>query len=229
MARRAPCVRFSAPHEASTTFVCMTSADFMRQAYTSSTQSFQDAQRRMLIHFSIWILSYLTLRSRKFPGVCLFSEIYQGTAQRPTPYRSLHLTTSPVTGPVARFARQIAGHGYIVAAPSSYHDFTGPEPLKYDVADTDRGNKYKFEKVYNRLSPQPTPQKPQTPNKIKVHINVYNRLSSLTMPIHTAPSTTSSPYPPVPASSAQQACVSAATSPSAPRYYPSLSNNQTTF
>ncbi|KAF5971655.1 carboxymethylenebutenolidase [Fusarium coicis] len=59
----------------------------------------------------------------RFPGVSLFSEIYQ------------------VTGPVARFARQIAGQGYIVAAPSSYHDFTGPEPLKYDAEDTDRGNK----------------------------------------------------------------------------------------
>jgi carboxymethylenebutenolidase len=61
--------------------------------------------------------------------VSLFSEIYQ------------------VTGPVARFARQIAGQGYIVAAPSSYHDFTGPEPLKYDVEDTDRGNKFKIEKT----------------------------------------------------------------------------------
>lgn len=39
---------------------------------------------------------------------------------------------SQVTGPVERFARQIAGHGYIVAAPSSYHDFTGPEALTYD-------------------------------------------------------------------------------------------------
>ncbi|KAF2969894.1 hypothetical protein GQX73_g3667 [Xylaria multiplex] len=47
----------------------------------------------------------------RFPGVVLFSEIYQ------------------VTGPVERFARQIAGQGYIVAAPSSYHDFTGPEAL----------------------------------------------------------------------------------------------------
>ncbi|KAK2612563.1 hypothetical protein QQS21_001501 [Conoideocrella luteorostrata] len=65
----------------------------------------------------------------RFPGVCLFSEIYQ------------------VTGPVARFARQIAGQGYIVAAPSSYHDFVGPEPLSYDVADTDRGNKFKIEKT----------------------------------------------------------------------------------
>ncbi|KAG8418832.1 hypothetical protein J3459_011960 [Metarhizium acridum] len=52
-----------------------------------------------------------------------------------------------VTGPVARFARQIAGQGYIVAAPSSYHDFVGPEPLKYDVEDTDRGNKFKIEKT----------------------------------------------------------------------------------
>ncbi|KAG5663824.1 hypothetical protein KAF25_006409 [Fusarium avenaceum] len=65
----------------------------------------------------------------RFPGVSLFSEIYQ------------------VTGPVARFARQIAGQGYIVAAPSSYHDFTGPEPLKYDAEDTDRGNRFKIEKT----------------------------------------------------------------------------------
>ncbi|KAF7548556.1 hypothetical protein G7046_g8635 [Stylonectria norvegica] len=55
--------------------------------------------------------------------------------------------TPTLTGPVARFARQIAGQGYIVAAPSSYHDFTGPEPLKYDNADTDRGNQFKIEKT----------------------------------------------------------------------------------
>ncbi|KAL2259196.1 hypothetical protein VTK26DRAFT_7200 [Humicola hyalothermophila] len=65
----------------------------------------------------------------RFPGVVLFSEIYQ------------------VTGPVARFARQIAGHGYIVAAPSSYHDFTGPEPLAYDVPGTDQGNEWKITKT----------------------------------------------------------------------------------
>ena len=59
----------------------------------------------------------------------LFSEIYQ------------------VTGPVARFARQIAGQGYIVAAPSSYHDFTGPEPLAYDVPGTDQGNEWKVVKA----------------------------------------------------------------------------------
>jgi hypothetical protein len=52
-----------------------------------------------------------------------------------------------VTGPVARFARQIAGQGYICAAPSSYHEFTGPEPLKYDAEDTDKGNAWKIGKV----------------------------------------------------------------------------------
>lgn len=51
-----------------------------------------------------------------------------------------------VTGPVARFARQIAGHGYIAAAPSSYHEFTGPEPLAYDGPGTDKGNAWKVEK-----------------------------------------------------------------------------------
>ncbi|KAK4122523.1 alpha/beta-hydrolase [Parathielavia appendiculata] len=65
----------------------------------------------------------------RFPGVVVFSEIYQ------------------VTGPVARFARQIAGQGYIVAAPSSYHDFTGPEPLAYDVPGTDQGNEWKITKA----------------------------------------------------------------------------------
>ena len=58
-----------------------------------------------------------------------------------------------VTGPVARFARQIAGQGYIVAAPSSYHDFTGPEPLAYDVPGTDQGNEWKIKKVRIRRTP----------------------------------------------------------------------------
>ncbi|KAL8712867.1 MAG: hypothetical protein Q9220_003075 [cf. Caloplaca sp. 1 TL-2023] len=51
-----------------------------------------------------------------------------------------------MTGPVARFARNIAGHGYIVAAPSSYHEFTGPEPLAYDGPGTDEGNAFKIRK-----------------------------------------------------------------------------------
>lgn len=52
-----------------------------------------------------------------------------------------------MTGPVARFARQISGHGFIAAAPSSYHEFTGPAPLAYDAADTDRGNAWKVAKT----------------------------------------------------------------------------------
>ncbi|KAJ9644358.1 hypothetical protein H2204_001710 [Knufia peltigerae] len=64
----------------------------------------------------------------KFPGVVVFSEIYQ------------------VTGPVTRFARQIAGQGYIVALPSFYHEFTGPEPLSYDGPGTDAGNTWKITK-----------------------------------------------------------------------------------
>ncbi|KAK5798329.1 hypothetical protein VI817_004620 [Penicillium citrinum] len=64
----------------------------------------------------------------RFPGVVVFSEIYQ------------------VTGPVARFARQIAGQGYICAAPSSYHEFTGPEALQYNAEDTDKGNAWKIGK-----------------------------------------------------------------------------------
>jgi hypothetical protein len=47
---------------------------------------------------------------------------------------------------VQRFARQIASHGYIVAAPSSYHEFTGPEALAYDGPGTDAGNAWKIEK-----------------------------------------------------------------------------------
>lgn len=65
----------------------------------------------------------------RFPGVVCFSEIYQ------------------VTGPVERFAGQIASHGYVVACPSSFHEFEGPEPIPYDAEGTDRGNTYKIEKT----------------------------------------------------------------------------------
>jgi len=64
----------------------------------------------------------------RFPGVVCFSEIYQ------------------VTGPVERFAGQIASHGYVVACPSTYHEFESPDPIPYDIEGTNRGNKYKIEK-----------------------------------------------------------------------------------
>jgi len=64
-----------------------------------------------------------------FPGLILFSEIYQ------------------VTGPIARTARRLASQGFIVCAPEVYHEF---EPagcaLAYDTEGTDKGNRYKIEK-----------------------------------------------------------------------------------
>jgi len=66
----------------------------------------------------------------KFPGLILFAEIYQ------------------MTGPIARTARQLAGHGYVVAVPEIYHDFEPPgSPFQYNQADTDKGNRYKIEKT----------------------------------------------------------------------------------
>lgn len=64
----------------------------------------------------------------KFPGVLVFSEIYQ------------------VTGPVRRFAQRIAAQGYVVVAPAIYHNFVGPEALAYDAEGTDMGNEFKIKK-----------------------------------------------------------------------------------
>lgn len=52
-----------------------------------------------------------------------------------------------MTGPVERFASNIASEGYVVALPSSFHEFEGPEAIPYDTEGTDRGNKYKAEKT----------------------------------------------------------------------------------
>jgi carboxymethylenebutenolidase len=64
-----------------------------------------------------------------YPGVLLFSEIYQ------------------VTGPIRRTARILASRGYLVAAPEVYHE---REPagtaLAYDKEGTDKGNRYKVDK-----------------------------------------------------------------------------------
>lgn len=65
----------------------------------------------------------------RYPGVILFSEIFQ------------------VTGPIRRTAAMIAGQGYLVAVPEVYHEF---EPagtvLPYDQAGADKGNEYKYAK-----------------------------------------------------------------------------------
>ena len=65
----------------------------------------------------------------RFPGLVLYSEIYQ------------------VTAPIRRLAAMLAGNGFVVAVPEVYHEY---EPagtvLAYDPAGTDRGNDLKFTK-----------------------------------------------------------------------------------
>ncbi len=66
----------------------------------------------------------------KYPGVVLFAEIYQ------------------MTEPIARTATMLAGHGFVVAVPDVYHEFTEPgEAFNYDKPGTDRGNELKTTKT----------------------------------------------------------------------------------
>ena len=65
----------------------------------------------------------------KYPGIVFYSEIFQ------------------VTGPIARTAALLAGHGYVVAIPEIYHEFEAPgEVFPYNQAGTDRGNVLKTTK-----------------------------------------------------------------------------------
>ena len=65
----------------------------------------------------------------RYPGIVLFSEIFQ------------------VTGPIRRTAAFLAGHGYVVAVPEVYHEL---EPagsvIPYDQDGADRGNAHKIAK-----------------------------------------------------------------------------------
>lgn len=65
----------------------------------------------------------------RYPGLLLYSEIFQ------------------VTAPIRRTAAFLAGHGFIVAVPEIYHEY---EPagtiLAYDQAGADRGNALKTQK-----------------------------------------------------------------------------------
>ncbi len=66
----------------------------------------------------------------RYPGIVLYSEIYQ------------------VTAPIRRIAAFLAGHGFVVLVPEVYHEL---EPLgtvlNYDKSDTDRGNQHKITKT----------------------------------------------------------------------------------
>lgn len=65
----------------------------------------------------------------RYPGVVLYSEIFQ------------------VTGPIRRTAALLAGHGFVVAVPEIYHEFLpAGTVLAYDQAGADRGNELKTAK-----------------------------------------------------------------------------------
>ncbi len=65
----------------------------------------------------------------RFPGIVLFTEIFQ------------------ITGPMRRTAAFLAGHGYAVAVPEIYHEL---EPagtvLAYQGEEAERGNRHKNDK-----------------------------------------------------------------------------------
>jgi len=65
----------------------------------------------------------------KYPGLVLFSEIFQ------------------ITGPIRRTGAYLAAHGYVVVVPEIYHEL---EPagtvLAYDEAGAQKGNAYKIAK-----------------------------------------------------------------------------------
>jgi carboxymethylenebutenolidase len=65
----------------------------------------------------------------RFPGILLFSEIYQ------------------ITPPIRRLGAMLAGQGYVVAMPEVYHEYEeAGTALAYDKAGTDRGNALKIDK-----------------------------------------------------------------------------------
>ena len=72
---------------------------------------------------------YRPVAEGRYPGIILFSEIFQQT------------------GPIKRAAALLAGHGFVVAVPEIFHEF---EPigtvLTYDQAGADKGNLHKTAK-----------------------------------------------------------------------------------
>lgn len=65
----------------------------------------------------------------KYPGIVLYSEIFH------------------MTGPIARTAAFLAGHGFLVAVPEIYHEFLpAGTVLAYDQAGAEKGNALKTAK-----------------------------------------------------------------------------------
>jgi len=73
---------------------------------------------------------YRPVAPGRYPGLLLFSEIFQRTA------------------PIKRMAAIFAGHGFVVAVPEIFHEFEKPgAELAYDQAGADRGNHCKITKT----------------------------------------------------------------------------------
>jgi carboxymethylenebutenolidase len=73
---------------------------------------------------------YRPVAAGRYPGVVLFSEIFQQT------------------GPIQRMAALLAGHGFVVAVPEIFHELEAPGTvLAYDQAGADKGNHDKTSKT----------------------------------------------------------------------------------
>ena len=73
---------------------------------------------------------YRPVAAGRYPGVILFSEIFQQT------------------GPIKRTAALLAGHGFVVAVPEIFHELERPGAvLSYDQAGADKGNQNKVGKT----------------------------------------------------------------------------------
>jgi carboxymethylenebutenolidase len=72
---------------------------------------------------------YRPVARGRYPGIVLFSEIFQQT------------------GPIKRTAALIAGHGFVVAVPEIFHELEAPGAvIAYDQAGADKGNANKISK-----------------------------------------------------------------------------------
>jgi carboxymethylenebutenolidase len=72
---------------------------------------------------------YRPVAAGRYPGLVLFSEIFQRT------------------GPISRVAALLAGHGFVVVVPEIFHELEAPGAvLAYDQAGAERGNRDKVGK-----------------------------------------------------------------------------------
>jgi carboxymethylenebutenolidase len=94
----------------------------------------------------------------RYPGILLYSEIFQ------------------VTAPIRRTAALLAGHGYVVAVPEIWHEFEAPGcALAYDQAGADRGNALKLEKELRGFDGDSR----TVPDFLKTHPNCTGTLGTL--------------------------------------------------